>query len=520
MDGFKQLTDNLKARLGELSFNQKALLGVVAVAGVISVAVFSLWLQKEDKAVLYSNLSPEDAAAALEELAKMDVQTELKNGGGTILVPESQVARLRIELAGKGVVSNGPVGFEIFDGKQYGLTEFLQNVNFKRALEGELTKTIESFPAIQSARVHLVLPQPSIFKKNEQGATASVVLRLGRGARLGESQIAGIQALVAGSVEDLAVENVTVIDQTGKVLSAAVADEDTGRGETQLGLRKDVEDYLTEKAGSMLDKVLGPGRSIVRVDATLNFEKLTREREIYDPASTVVRSEVRNETSNTQTGEVAENSTTNYEINRTVEHIVGQVGNIASLSVSVFVDGHYEPAADGNAEPTYKPLTEDELGQLRRIVQTAVGLNSMRGDQIEVVNMQFRQMEEPTGESPLTDWMGMVTEYGGKVLLLVILAVVALSLRRTLGRLVSSGHAPAAVAAGAGRPAAAGRAQPVGGAAGEETEHFEGIPELNDQVMGDIRDYAADNPDRVAEVIQSWIREIDLSGNSREAVGN
>ncbi|MBK8166129.1 MAG: flagellar M-ring protein FliF [bacterium] len=519
MDGLKQLTDNLRARLGELSFNQKALLGVVAVAGVISVAVFSLWLQKEDNAVLYSNLTPEDAAAALEELARQDVPTELRNGGGTILVPESMVARLRIELAGKGVVANGPVGFEIFDGKQYGLTEFLQNVNFKRALEGELTKTIEGFPAIQSARVHLVLPQPSIFKKNEQGATASVVLRLGRGGRLNESQISGIQALVAGSVEDLAVENVTVIDQTGKVLSAAVADEETGRGETQLGLRKEVEEYLTDKAGSMLDKVLGPGRSIVRVDATLNFEKLTREREIYDPATTVVRSEVRNEENDPSTGATSENSTTNYEINRTVEHIVGQTGNIAALSVSVFVDGHYEPAADGKGEPTYKPLTEDEIGQLRRVVQTAVGLNPVRGDQIEIVNMQFRQMEEPTGASPLTDWMGVVTEYGGKVLLVVLLAVVALSLRRTLGRLVAGGAPAGAVAAtAAGRAGGPGRGGPP--AAAEDQEHFDGIPELNDQVMGDIRDYAADNPDRVAEVIQSWIREIDLSGNTRETVGN
>ena len=326
MDSFKQLTDNLKARLGELSFNQKVLLGVVATASIISVAVFSLWLQKEDKAVLYSNLSPEDAAAALEELSKQDVPTELKNGGGTIMVPESMVARLRIELAGKGVVANGPVGFEIFDGKQYGLTEFLQNVNFKRALEGELTKSIESLQGIQSARVHLVLPQPSIFKKNDPGATASVVLRLGRGAKLAESQIAGIQALVAGSVEDLTVDSVTVIDQGGRVLSAAAQDDETGRTENQLGLRKEVEDYLTGKAGSMLDKVLGPGRSIVRVDATLNFEKIDREREIYDPASTVVRSEVRNEETNPANGGTTENSTTNYEINRTVEHIVGQVG--------------------------------------------------------------------------------------------------------------------------------------------------------------------------------------------------
>jgi flagellar M-ring protein FliF len=521
VDSFKTLTDNLKARLGELSFNQKVLLGVVATASIISVAVFSLWLQKEDMAVLYANLTPEDAAAALEELAKQDIPTELKNGGGTVLVPESMVARLRIELAGKGVVANGPIGFEIFDGKQYGLTEFLQNVNFKRALEGEMTKSIETLQGIQSARVHLVLPQPSIFKKNDPGATASVVLRLGRGARLNEGQIAGIQALVAGSVENLAVDAVTVIDQTGKVLSATAQDDDTGRTESQLGLRKDVEDYLTEKATSMLDKALGQGRSIVRVDATLNFEKLTRDREIYDPAATVVRSEVRNEETDPSTGGTSENSTTNYEINRTVEHIVGQVGGVSTLSVSVFVDGHYAPAADGGGEPTYTPLTEDELGQLRRIVQTAVGLNAVRGDQIEIVNMQFRQVDDQISANPLTDWMGLVTEYGGKVLLLVLLAVMAISLRRSLGRLVAGGSTagggPAGARSAVGRASASGRPATTPEA---ETEHFDGIPELNDQVMGDIRDYAADNPDRVAEVIQSWVREIDLSGAGRETVGN
>lgn len=515
MDSLKQLTDNLRARLGELSFNQKVLLGVVAIASVISVAVFSLWLQKEDMAVLYSNLSPEDASATLEELAKQDVPTELKNGGGTIMVPESMVARLRIDLAGKGVVANGPIGFEIFDGKQYGLTEFLQNVNFKRALEGELTKSILSLQGIQQARVHLVLPQPSIFKKEDNGATASVVLRLGRGAKLSESQIAGIQALVSGSVENLAVDAVTVIDQSGRVLSAAPQDGDTGRSESQLALRKEVEEYLTEKAGSMLDKVLGAGRSIVRVDATLNFEKIDREREIYDPASTVVRSEVREEETNPQTGLQRENSTTNYEINRTVEHIVGQTGGVSNLSVAVFVDGHYTPGAKG-AEPTYTPLTEDELGQLRRIVQTAVGLNQVRGDQIEVVNMQFRTLEEPETASPLTDWMGMVTEYGGKVLLVIVLAVMALSLRRSLGKMVAGGSSSGGQAA-----AAVGRAAPGARAAAtpaEDVEHFDGIPEMNDQVVGDIRDYAAENPDRVAEVIQSWIREIDVNG--RETVEN
>ena len=508
MDGFKQQIDNLRTRLGHLSFNQKVLLGAVATASVISVAVFSLWLQKEDQAVLFTNLSPEDASAALSELAKQDVKAELANGGTTIMVPENVVHRLRVDLAAKGVPSSGTVGFEIFDGKQYGLTEFLQNVNFKRALEGELTKSIETFQGIQSARVHLVLPKPSIYRKLAAPATASVVLNMGRGVRLADNQIAGIQSLVAGSVENLDTENVTVIDQHGKVLSAVGGDDESGRSETQLALRKEVEGYLADKATTMLDAVLGPGRAIVRVDATLNFEKIDREREIYDPANTVVRSEVRSEENDPSTGGTNENSTTNYEINRTVEHIVGHTGGVTNLSVAVFVDGNYLTGDDGTV--TYEPLGEDTLGQLRRTVQTAVGLNAVRGDQIEVVNMQFQQQELPgTGATP--DWVGIGTQYGGKVVLLSAFAVVVFTLKTNLGSLLGT-------AVGGGAGAGAGRSGAVAEVA--EAEHFEGIPEMDDTVIGDIKEYASENPERVAEVIQSWIREIDLGSGIKEAVGD
>jgi flagellar M-ring protein FliF len=506
VDGFRNTTENLKARFGGLSFNQKVLFGAVATASMISIAVFSLWLQKEETAVLFTNLSPEDASVALEELAKQDVSSELINGGTTILVPEQAVHRLRVELAGKGIPTSGTVGFEIFDGKQYGLTEFLQNVNFKRALEGELTKSIESLQGIQSARVHLVLPKPSIFKKLDAPATASVVLRLGRGARLEENRIAGIQSLVAGSVENLDSGQVTVIDQYGKVLSMEIKDGDTGRTEDQLALRKNVESYLARKAGVMLDRVLGPDRSIVQVDATLNFEKIDRESELYDPRNTVVRSEVRNEATDPVDGVTDENSTTNYEINRTVEHIVGETGGVKRLSVAVFVDGHYEADQDGNA-PLYLPMTEDEMTQLRRIVQTAVGLDAARGDQIEIVNMRFSQPEilEPDAFAP--NWMTLVTQYGGKAFLFLMFGIVLLSLRKGLGKLVNMEiPQPRSRISSSGAP--------------RETDHFEGIPDMDDQVINDIKDYASENPDRVADVVQSWIHEMNLGEAPKETVGD
>ncbi len=513
MNGFKQTMDSLGARFKGLSFNQKVILGAVSTASIICVVVFSFWLQKDEMAVLFTNLTPEDASMALQELAKQDVPTKLKNGGTTILVPSSMKDKMRLDLAAKGVPSSGTVGFEIFDGNQYGLTEFLQNVNFKRALEGELTKTVESLQGIQSARVHLVMPKPSIFKKMAAEPTASVVLQLGRGRGLDGQQITGIQNLVAGAVENLEPANVTVLDQAGKVLSDAVRDDEIGRSETQLALRKEVEDHLAEKASSMLDKVLGPGKSIVKVDATLNFEKIDRQREIYDPAATVVRSEVREESSVPSTGETSENSTTNYEINKTLEHVVSQTGGIENLSVAVFVDGHYEPGADGG-EPVYTPLSDDELGQLKKVVERAVGLNATRGDQVEVVNMRFQSPAEPFagGGAVSPDLIGLVTQYGGKVVLVIMMLVMALVLRKNLTALLAAGSG---AVAGAG----AGRTRGTAGGGRADPQHFDGIPEMNDQVISDIQDFAAENPERVAEVIQSWIHGIDLGEMSQQAAG-
>ncbi len=499
MDGIKQLLDRIGERLGRFSFNQKVLLGALLSAAVISVVIFSLWLQREEQAVLFTNLAPEDAALALEELSKQDIDADLANGGTTVLVPESEVHRLRVDLAAKGIPASGPIGFEIFDGKQYGLTEFLQNVNFKRALEGELTKSIESLSGIHSARVHLVLPKPSIFKKLQAAPTASVVVRMGRNAQLGEMQIAGIQSLVAGSVEGLEPAKVTVIDQYGKVLSSGYEDNLVGRSESQLALKKEVELYLSSKAESMLKQVLGDGRSIVRVDATLNFEKIDTEREVFDPEASVVRSEETNEATDPETGGTQESNVTNYEINRTLERIVGQTGSIEELSVAVFVDGQYKLPPEGG-EPTYVQRSDEELNQIRRIVQTAVGLNPGRGDRIEVVNMQFSDQyaDDPLGGTAGPTWLELLTQYGGKIVLFVVAAVIVLGLKRNLSRLVEEGIPPR----GNSRRAAASRSDtgPVLEMGGTKAE---------EHMVEEVREFAAENPAKVAEVLKSWIGEGD-----------
>lgn len=507
MNGFKQALDQTQGKLATLSFNQKVTLTVVALAALISVITFSTWLRRDAMAVLFTNLSPEDAQVALEELAKQNVKAELTNGGSTIMVPEPQVSRLRVDLAAKGVPSSGVVGFEIFDGQQYGLTEFLQDVNFKRALEGELTKTIEGLQGITSARIHLVLPKPSIFRKLASEPTASVVLSLGRGSRLGEQQIAGIQSLVAGSVEGLTVDNVTVLDQRGSVLSSSHGDDMVGHTEGQLALKQQVEQYLADKAQSLLAGVLGDGRSLVRVDATLNFEQIDTERTTYDPANPVIRSEERQENGGTEGGT---SSVTNYEISQSVERIAGETGGIKNLSVAVFVDGNYTPGADG-AEPTYQPRGQEELDQLRRIVQSAVGLNATRGDQIEIVNMQFQPQAEPEAPGGFTAPGGpleMVGQYGGKGLLILLLVGMLLMFKKNVSQALEAVFRP-----GGSSPTRPAGTTGGGGGSSAAPERFEGLPDMTDQMIDDVREYAAENPQRVAEVIQSWIHEPERSAS-------
>jgi len=502
-----ELLDRLNAFTSRFTFNQKVLMGAILGTAILSVVIFSFWLQNEEMAVLFTNMAPEDASKALDELAKLGVVAELENGGTTILVPDSEVHRMRVELTASGIPSRGIVGWGLFDGKQYGMTEFMQNVNFKRALEGELTRTIESIDGIQSARVHLVKPETSMFKKLQEPATASIVLTMNHGTVLGPRRISGLQSLVAGSVQGLDLPNVSVIDQFGIVLSQNYEDSALGHSETQLAMKKNVDGYLTDKAQSMLSRVLGPGRSIVRVDATLNFDRLEQQREILDPNSSVVLSEERTEVTGAEGEGGEEQSTTNYEFNKTIENVVSEVGGVKSMTVAVFVDGRYE-GADGE-EATYTPLPDEELEQIQRIVQTAVGYESERGDRIEVVNMRFQETGQAAPaeggimSSPLMDTLPQLI---GRVLLFVVAGVLLMKLRSGFGEMMSTPYVPstAGVSSGGGTAAAATAS---------------GLLDLDESassteaILDEVRDYATGNDDDMADLVQAWISETEVTSS-------
>ncbi|MCP4293665.1 MAG: flagellar M-ring protein FliF [bacterium] len=492
----KIFIDNAKSRVGGLSFNQKVMLGAVTTASIISLVIFSTWIQKEEMGVLFTNMTQEDAGATIAELDKLGIKYDLSEGSTTVRVPENEVGRLRLELANKGVISNSIVGFDIFDGKQYGLTEFLQNVQFKRALEGELTRTIETINGIQSARVHLVLPKDSIFSKNKRGATSSVLLKVSRGASLSRNQVAGIQSLVAFSVENLTTENVRVMDQSGQVLFEIAGNDEVGLSSTQLDHQHRIESDLKAKAQAQLDRVLGPGKSKVQVAAIINWKQSHKEIVSHDPKISIPITSNRKEKINAD-GSTEEESLENYEIATVHENVVEQTGDISSLQVSVTVDGNHELSEDGS-ESIYTPLSEERISQLKRVVSAAVGLNSTRGDRITFENIEFAPLEEFGGSGMAPDWIGIATQYGGKMVLFLAFGLMALTLKKNLGAVLSSAMSP-----GGG----------VGGsdfASGEDSESFDGIPDIDDRVMDDIQAYSAENPERVAEVVQSWINDIDL----------
>ncbi|HSH00512.1 MAG TPA: flagellar basal-body MS-ring/collar protein FliF, partial [candidate division Zixibacteria bacterium] len=334
MDDFKRTFGALSSFVQRMTASQALmLLGVTAglIAGIVVVVNF---LGSANYSVLYSGL---DQAAAGEVIAYLDeskIPYELSGGGGTIMVPDDRVYKARMSLAAQGLPSTGTSGYSIFDETNFGMTDFLQKLNYKRALEGELTRSIMEIREVRSARVHIVIPQERLFAKDKKEPTASILLKLA-GGELSERQISGIKHLVASSVEGLAPSNISIIDYEGNLLSSdQERDSLAGLSASQLGVRKEVESYLERKAQSMLDDVIGRQRAVVRISAELDFTQVERTNELYDGNGAVVRSEERSEQSSNaqdktteETSESTEDSktettVTNYEIPRTMERIV------------------------------------------------------------------------------------------------------------------------------------------------------------------------------------------------------
>lgn len=395
--------DSLQQYIKNMTLTQRATILGTLVLIILAFVLLFRWIGQPDYALLFSDLELKEADEITEMLRTQNVPYKITGGGTGILIPSKDIYEWRMTLASQGLPSSGGIGFEIFDKNDIGISDFVQEVNYRRALEGELARTIIGIAGIQNARVHIVIPKARLFKESQELPTASVVIKMGNMRRLADPQIMGIAHLVASSVEGLQAKDVTIVDSNGDVLSRKHEENSmAGISSSQQELVRKVEKSLEEKAEAMLDPVVGIGKAIVKVSAELNFEQLEQTDEQYDPDNVAILSEELNSEENTDvTGAslgTKEHTVTNYQVPRTMRRIVSSVGDISRLSVAVLVDGKRETVTDEEGVETeqYVPRTPDEMAQLAAIVRNAVGFNQLRGDQFEIRNIEFdpAQFEE------------------------------------------------------------------------------------------------------------------------------
>jgi flagellar M-ring protein FliF len=521
-----------------LGWGQRAALLGVLGASAVAFLVVGVWGQRPDFTTLYANLNPGDAGQVIEQLKTSKTPYQLEDSGTRILVPAGVVHETRIKLATAGLPQGGGVGFELFDRTSFGATDFVQKLNYQRALQGELARTIGQIREVQHARVHVVLPQPSVFSDRERTTTASVVVSLRLGARLSPEQVRGIVHLVSGSVEGLQADNVTVIDSAGRMLSQRT-DRSLGMGTaSQLEYQAAVENELMRRVQGMLDEVLGAGKASVRVSAQVEFSHGERTEERVDP-NTVVRSEQRSSetsknnstrpagvvgvtanigtpqpaapgtTSNSETAK--EQESVQYEVGKVVERRTLVAGEVKRLSVAVLVDPPYKitPGPNGAEQKVPVPRDKAELDKLRASVMRAVGFNAARGDDVDVAELVFdtsvveRERVVADRVERQTFWWSTGKQaaigIGGLLLAFLVLRPLLALLRRrpALGsRLDLSDAALADAGSGAqlaGKAAAA--LNPAQILKGRERE----------ALQGQVAALARTNPEQMAQIIRSWM---------------
>lgn len=561
---------------GALEFLQKlgpARLAAMAVVAVVTLGFFAFIAMKVSQpamAPLYSDLSVQDSAAIVKDLETQAIPYELRQDGAQVLVPKEKVLRLRMKLAEKGVPAGGSVGWEIFDKSDgLGTTSYVQNINHLRALEGELSRTIRSIDRVQTARVHLVIPERQVFQKDKRDPTASIALKL-RGS-LDPAQVRAIQHLVAAAVEGMKPSRVSVVDETGRLLASGQGEDAEGLVASSLQERTSAfEQRMENQIESIVASVVGQGRARVRVSATLDYNRVTQTSDTWDPNGQVVRStQTKEENSTNVSGDKSvtvanqvpggtqdqgkgsdkeasntSEETVNYEISRTSRTEVLEAGRIKKISVALLVDGVY--ASTANGEVTYQPRPQADLDRIAALVKSAVGFDQARGDQVEVVNLRFADApaslpleNQKTGFAALFDFgrddMLRLIELGALVVmtLLVLLFAVRPLINRMMapeaalagvgGALVPNGDGHALEnllstvgSEGGAGGAAGGGAGGAAGAAGEEPgihpthmrlEEAKAQGAVQAGSILKIGEMVQQSPNEAAMIIRSWLTE-------------
>ncbi len=429
----------LTQALAGLSNQQKIGL-MVAIAAIIALLVgMWMWGQTPEYRVLYSNLSDRDGGAIIDSLQQQNIPYKFSEGGGALLVPANQVHEVRLHLASQGLPKGSLVGFELMENQKFGTSQFLEQVNYQRALEGELARSMQTLAAVQSARVHLALPKPSVFVKEQQKPSASVVLALHPGRTLDSGQINGIIHLISSSVPDMPAKNVTVVDQSGSLLSSIKEGGAELLDATQLKYVRQIEQDYIKRIQDIITPLVGADNVRAQITADIDFSQAEQTAETFrpnqPPNEAAVRSQQNMESRNSSdqnaagvpgaltnqppvpatapivapTSAVAasgvgessmhKESTVNYEVDRTISHTKLPVGRIKRLSVAVVVNNRAVTDKDGKTSS--KPLSESEKTQITALVKEAMGYDASRGDTLSVQNSAFNEEKAALPEIPI-----------------------------------------------------------------------------------------------------------------------
>lgn len=513
---------------------QFGLMAGLAASVAIGVAVV-LWSQKPSYRMLYSGLADQDSSAVVQSLQKSGIPYELSDGTGTVLVPADQVHEARLKLAGEGLPKGVGTGFELLDNqKGFGVSQFMENARYQRALEGELAQTITSISSVRAARVHLAIPKQTAFVRSQKKPTASVMVDLYAGRSLDEGQVAAIGHLVAASIPNLDVDQVTIVDQQGRLLTQPDASDDMRLTATQFDYRKRVETYYIKRIEDILTPIAGMGAVKAQVNADLDFTVSEETQESFNPNPPAVRSEqtvdekvssgqalggVPGSLSNqapsttaapaaaeaaTPGGSSVQRTTRNYEIDKTISHTKRNGAAIKRLSAAVVIDDRTTVNEDG--ETVREPLGEEEITRITNLVKEAIGFDTERGDSVNVINQSFSLPPAPE-ETPEPSMFSSLNLWDIAKQALAIAAVGFLIfgvLRPVLRELAAKGKAPLhALPAADGQMAEdqltlGGGLRPPGLPAAAGGGGY-------DANLNTARTLASQDPKRTAQVVRNWV---------------
>jgi flagellar M-ring protein FliF len=522
---------------------------VIAILGGsagVAAALFAVVMHigAEPQALLYSNLDLKEASQITQALDQGGIKYEAKGDGSTIMVPRDKVASTRLLLSGKGLPTSGSVGYEIFDSAPaLGQTDFVQNLNRQRALEGELARTIRSLAGVTSARVHLVMPRRQLFEDEAEQPSASVVIGVG-GREPSSDEVRAIRNLVAGATPNLKTERVTVVDDKGKMLAGGDDSSTEMAGQVAADQRVSIEERIRKTVKDMVEGVVGPGKARVTVSADVDLSRVTLQEDKFDPDGQVVRStqtvdEKANDNSNsTQGAAVTATSnipgapaapssntngtnsnrteeTTNYEISHSTRTQVTEPGQLKRLSVAVAVDG--VTAYDKKGKANYTPRSAEEMARIQDLVRSAVGYTQARGDQVTVVNVRFTHDDDAQGVSAGSPLLGFDKNDLMRGLELIILMVVGMLLiffvARPLLKSAGGGVMPmiaSAMGGGGGQPGGGGQTLALPGAEHDAEDRID-MAKIEGQVkvssVKRVSEFVEKHPDESVSILRSWLHE-------------